>query len=162
MKVCEAMPAAHLKLRLKALMIDYVTIVIYLLVLLLVSLSLYIVILDGMPELTESQSHWTSFLTTILPIWTYYVFKEAKPPHQTLGKKRAGLTVTYTRNRIRGSILRNIGKFLPWQLAHYAMITVLHYCKYFFLKIVINYFRLTIHYTHSHFPSFYINIRDYN
>lgn len=36
-------------------MIDYVTIVIYLLVLLLVSLSLYIVILDGMPELTESR-----------------------------------------------------------------------------------------------------------
>jgi len=133
------MPAAHLKLRLKALMIDYVTIVIYLLVLLLVSLSLYIVILDGMPELTESQSHWTSFLTTVLPIWTYYVFKEAKPPHQTLGKKRAGLTVTYTRNRIRGSILRNIGKFLPWQLAHYAMIKGLFQDDFLLPSVLITY-----------------------
>ena len=70
-------------------MIDYVTIVIYLLVLLLVSLSLYIVILDGMPELTESQSHWTSFLTTVLPIWTYYVFKEAKAAASNI-RKEAG------------------------------------------------------------------------
>lgn len=104
----------HLKVRLKALLIDYLMIVGYLLLLSLIMLSLYFFVLEGIPDISEKQTHWLSFLTTVLPIAVYYTIKEMAPPYQTSGKKKAGLIVKFKGNPLIGSIVRNILKFLPW------------------------------------------------
>lgn len=116
------MHTASLKLRLKALWIDYLHILGYLLVLALVVASLYIFILDGFPETTESQSHWIAFLTTTLPVTIYFTIREGRAPYISFGKKKVGLVIQYTKSPMLSSLIRNTLKFLPWHLGHYSVI----------------------------------------
>jgi len=81
---------------LKALLIDYLTILGYLMVLAIVIAGIYFFLLDGIPEFTESQSHWTAFLTTTLPVTLYFTIREARTPYATFGKEKIGLKVKYS------------------------------------------------------------------
>lgn len=116
------MQLTHLKKRLQALFFDYLLILGYLLLLFLIIMGIYLLILDGIPSFNESQSHWISFWTTVLPVTLFFSFQEMRPPYQSFGKKRLDLQVSYKQQSWLGSLLRNVMKFLPWQLGHFAVI----------------------------------------
>jgi hypothetical protein len=111
------------KQRIKALVIDYLFIVLYLIVLFSLTMGFYYLLFDGIPDFTEEKIQWISFLTTVFPITIFFTIKEARKPFASIGKKKVGLTVKYLKNPILGSLIRNILKFLPWQLGHMAVIS---------------------------------------
>lgn len=115
-----------IKLRLKALFIDYLCILAYLVILFLLIMSIYTFILNGIPEFTETQSQWIASLTTVFPITIYFILKEARKPYASFGKEKVGLRVRYVGNPIKGSTIRNILKFLPWQFGHFSVIKGLY------------------------------------
>lgn len=116
------MESAGLKLRIKALFIDYLSIILYLGILFAVTMGIYHLFFQGIPEFTEQKSQWISLLTTVLPVTVYFTIKECGKSFASFGKKKVGLKVIYLKNPIIGSTIRNIMKFLPWQLAHMAVI----------------------------------------
>lgn len=116
------MKSANLKLRIKALLIDYFCIVIYLCILLGLAIAIYFMFFQSIPRFTEEKSQWIALLTTVLPITIYFTIKEAGKSFASFGKKKTGLKVIYSGNPIMGSIIRNILKFLPWQLGHMSVI----------------------------------------
>lgn len=118
---------ANLNIRLKALFWDWLFISAYLIVLMMVSLLLYYSILGSIPELTEVQSQWIAFLTSVLPIICIFSIWESNPHFASMGKRKAGLVVKYRQNPIRGSIIRNVLKFLPWQFGHMSAIRGIYY-----------------------------------
>lgn len=111
-----------IKRRIKALLIDYVCIVAYLIILFVLMISIYTFILNGIPQFTEIQNQWLAFLTTVFPVTIYFIIKESRKPYASFGKKKAGLKISYTKSPIKGSVIRNILKFLPWQFGHLSVI----------------------------------------
>lgn len=116
-----------MKLRIKALFIDYLFIILYLLILFSLFLFIYFIFFDGIPEMTEKQSQWIAFLTTVLPITIVHITLESRKPYASLGKQKIGLVVSYKYNPLLSSIIRNIFKFMPWQFAHFAVIRGVYY-----------------------------------
>jgi RDD family len=116
------MKSASFKLRIKALLIDYLCIVLYLFVLFALTMSIYFLFFNGIPEFTEKQSQLIASLTTVVPITIYFTIQESRNSFASFGKKKAGLKVTYLKNPIIGSLIRNILKFLPWQFGHMSVI----------------------------------------
>jgi uncharacterized RDD family membrane protein YckC len=119
---CGLMKSAGLKLRIKALFIDYLSIILYLVALFAVTMGFYLLFFHGIPEFTEKQSQWIALLTTVLPVTVYFTIRESGEPFASFGKRKVGLKVVYLKNPIISSTIRNIMKFLPWQLAHMAVI----------------------------------------
>lgn len=113
---------AGIKLRLKALFLDYLCIMAYLLILFILVMSFYKFVLKEIPQFTEPMSQWIAFLSTVFPITSYFIIKESRKPYETFGKKKVGLKILYEGNPIKGSIIRNILKFLPWQCGHLSVI----------------------------------------
>ena len=116
---------APLKLRFKALFIDYLCIVAYLLVLMGVAMACYKLFFGKVPEFTVMQSQLVAFFTSVLPVMGWFAFVESRKDFASLGKRKVGIQVKYVKfgkNPIVSSILRNALKFLPWQLAHMAVI----------------------------------------
>lgn len=65
------------------------------------------------------------YLYVILPIVLWFAFKDLKGG--TYGKKKAGLTVYFRNKSLIYSIIRNLVKFLPWQLGHiYTIHSIYH------------------------------------
>lgn len=120
------MRAAGIKLRIKALVLDYICISVYLIILTIVAMGIYFIVFRRIPEFTEIQSQGIAFLTTILPITIYFSIKESSEYFATCGKKKVGIKVKYYKNSVIGSIIRNILKFLPWQFGHMAVIRGIH------------------------------------
>ncbi|MBM7614344.1 RDD family protein [Alkaliphilus hydrothermalis] len=116
------MNGANFKIRIKALIIDYLCILAYLIILFIITISIYNFLLKGIPQFTEIESQWISFISTVFPITTYFIIKESRKPYASFGKKKMGLKIVYKDNPIKGSIIRNIFKFLPWQFAHLSII----------------------------------------
>mgnify|MGYP000937102284 CR=1 FL=1 len=117
------MKNANLGLRIKALLIDYLYIIVYLAELFGLAMAVYFWFFKGIPEFTQIQSQWIAFLTTVLPITVFFTIMEAGKASATFGKKKVKLKVIYLNNPIMGSLIRNIFKFLPWQLGHMAVIS---------------------------------------
>ncbi len=119
------MKIAPLKLRFKALFIDYLCIVAYLVVLTGVALACYKLFFGEVPQFTALQSQLVAFITSVLPVMGWFAFVESKGDFASLGKRKVGIQVKYVKfgkYPLVGSILRNALKFLPWQLAHMAVI----------------------------------------
>lgn len=116
------MISKNFKQRISALLIDYICIIIYLLILFALTMCVYYIFFKNIPEFTEAASQWISFITTVLPVTLYYTIKESKKPFASFGKKKTGLMVHHSNKAITGSLIRNVLKFLPWQLGHVAVI----------------------------------------
>ncbi len=111
---------ANLKKRFLALLLDFLVIVCYGVVLFGVSMLIYKVILDGIPDFSELQMNVVS-LVLIVPAVLYCIIMESSGRCATLGKRKLKIkvaSVTSGSIRIWQIVLRNIIKFLPWQLAH--------------------------------------------
>lgn len=112
-----------IKRRLFELSIDYLVILGYLCFLLLGTVLFYQFILEEIPKLTSIQTQIISTITSVIPIILMFTFFDYYLQFGSLGKKAANLKLFYyTNKRFKASLLRNIIKFSPWQLAHMGVI----------------------------------------
>ena len=116
--------------RLLAFGVDYAVIAAYLIVLLVVGLTLTFGP-SGEAWATALANPWRmhllAFVTTVLPVTLYFAFTESGPRGGSIGKRRLDLEVTTTegtRPSLSQTLLRNALKFMPWQLAHTAMLSI--------------------------------------
>ncbi|WP_239430351.1 RDD family protein [Sporosarcina sp. ACRSL] len=106
--------------RLKELLVDYAVIIAYLVLLLIINVVIIFLVLKEIPAYTETQSQLIATFTSVIPIiliFSYLDFKDG-----SIGKRAAGLKLMYVHKRFSSSLVRNIIKFLPWQLGHVGVI----------------------------------------
>lgn len=71
--------------------------------------------------------HLLAFATTVLPLTLYFAVTESGQHGASWGKRRRGLRVEAldgAQASFGRSLLRNAVKFLPWHLAHTAMLAI--------------------------------------
>ena len=110
-----------LKKRMIEFLFDYLFILAYLALLFLGSMLFYIIFFNGIPEFTEIQSQCLAFFTSVLPITLLFTFLDYAK-NGSFGKAKAGLELVYQKKTVQASLIRNIIKFLPWQLGHMGTI----------------------------------------
>ncbi|MEN0648052.1 RDD family protein [Caldifermentibacillus hisashii] len=110
-----------IKNRLIELLIDYLIIIVYLVLLLIVNLGIILFIFKGVPKYTEIQAQLIATFTSVIPIILIFSYLDYFK-NGSIGKRVSGLKLTYTNQRFSSSLLRNIIKFLPWQLGHVGVI----------------------------------------
>ena len=109
------------KKRMIEFLFDYLFILAYLLLLFLGSMLIYIIFFNGVPEFTEIQSQWLVFFTSVLPITLLFTYLDYAK-NGSFGKVKAGLELVYQKKTVQASLIRNVIKFLPWQLGHMGTI----------------------------------------
>ena len=109
------------KKRMIEFLFDYLFILAYLVFLFLGSMLIYIIFFNGVPEFTEIQSQWIVFLTSVLPIILLFTYLDYAK-NGSFGKVKAGLELVYQKKTVQASLIRNVIKFLPWQLGHMGTI----------------------------------------
>ena len=62
------------KKRMIEFLFDYLFILAYLVLLFIISMLIYIIFFNGVPEFTEIQSQWLVFFTSVLPITLLFTF----------------------------------------------------------------------------------------
>lgn len=112
-----------LKKRFFALFIDYLVIVAYGGILAILSRLLQPVL---MPLFTSDPitAELTGFFLITLPVVLYFFLFESSSHMGTFGKRKAGIKVVDASGnqiRKRTALIRSIVKFLPWELAHFAI-----------------------------------------
>lgn len=108
-------------LRLKAFLIDYIFIFIYL---------TFIIFLSIFPQVRElfmgsnMKAQLIGFLIVTLPVSLYFIIGDSVIGKQTFGKRRIGIQVVNQMGEglsVIHSILRTSLKFLPWEMSHYLV-----------------------------------------
>lgn len=120
MKILAINPIS-VKKRMIEFLFDYLFILTYLVFLFLGSMLIYIIFFNGVPEFTEIQSQGLVFLTSVLPITLLFTFLDYAK-NGSFGKAKAGLELVYQKKTVQASLIRNIIKFLPWQIGHMGTI----------------------------------------
>lgn len=115
-----------IKDRFIALLIDYLIIWIYLITLAIIMIIFYVIFFDGIPEFNHVTSQLIAFFTTVLPITLGFAWMEYRYPFGTIGKRKRNLKVSYKNNSFTSSLLRNVLKFLPWQIGHFGVISAMY------------------------------------
>ena len=116
-----AINSISFKKRMMEFLFDYLFILAYLLILFLGSMLIYIIFFNGIPEFTEIQSQWLVFFTSVLPIILLFTYLDYKN-NGSFGKAKAGLELVYQKKTVQAGLIRNVIKFLPWQLGHMGTI----------------------------------------
>ncbi len=117
------MPAAGVWVRLKAFMLDYIGIVLYLLMVIVLTTF----IAPGIQNLFQASlgiAQLTGFLLVTLPISLYFAVFDSRHFHGTFGKKKMKLQVVGLNGEGIGivrSAIRVAIKFLPWELSHFLV-----------------------------------------
>lgn len=117
-------------LRIKAFMFDYLLILGY-----LVALGIVGMLLTLGPVGSEWSGFFSSplrkgllaFFTTVLPVVTYFAWNEGSAVGATWGKRRVGLKVVGLDGQRLGrsqALVRSVVKFVPWQMAHTALLHI--------------------------------------
>lgn len=110
-----------IKKRFYELLIDYLVIMAYIFLLFIVNATIFTFIFEGFPKYTENHVQIITTCTSVIPtifIFSYLDFYK----RGSIGKKAAGLKLLYENHQFRSSLIRNIIKFLPWQLGHIGVI----------------------------------------
>jgi len=110
-----------MKKRLLELLVDYVFIVAYLLLLLFINFGISMFIFKGIPEYTEIQAQLIATFFSVLPIMLIFSYLDYFKKG-SIGKRVARLKLVYSNDSFTSSLLRNVIKFLPWQLGHIGVI----------------------------------------
>lgn len=116
------MNAAKLSARFKSLFIDYLVITAYAIVLFALNISVHFIVFGGIRKFSSMESHVISFIMLVFPVFFYFFITESKGKYASIGKRYSKIHIDYKRVGSFSSIIRNILKLLPWQLAHIAVI----------------------------------------
>lgn len=108
------------KQSLKEWAIDYLVILLVLIVIAIVFSILY-ALMGRVPEVRESQANYLAFFASVLPVIVLFCYLDYKGG--SYGKRRAGIKIVFENRTIWKTLLRNIIKFIPWQLGHMATIS---------------------------------------
>lgn len=112
---------ASFLLRLKAFLLDYLLILVYLAILFIIALFL-------MPSIrllfqnSLIQAQMFGFLLITLPVSLYFIITDSRIGKQSFGKKRAKIRVLNQKGEpasVLQMTIRTIIKFLPWELSHF-------------------------------------------
>jgi uncharacterized RDD family membrane protein YckC len=118
---------ARPKQRAYAFMFDFLIIVGYILILLVIGVGINF-LSGGLALLTSPIAmNVVAFVVLVLPVILYFALQESSPQQATWGKRRAKIRVTTVqgaRMSVWQSLLRSAIKFLPWQLAHISVIYI--------------------------------------
>jgi len=120
MEILEINPIS-VKKRMTELLFDYLLIITYLGILFLCAITYYYIVFNGVPMQTEFQAQTLTFFISVLPIMLYFTFSDYAR-NGSFGKSKAGLRLVYQKKTIQASFIRNLIKFLPWQLGHMGTI----------------------------------------
>lgn len=122
------MPTAGVWVRLKAFTLDYIWLLLYLLVIVLLST----VLLPGIQNFFNGPvgiAQLTGFLLVTLPISLYFAIGDSNFFNGTFGKRKLKIQVTDLADQPIGlprSLFRIIMKFLPWELSHFLVYRLIH------------------------------------
>lgn len=105
----------------KELLVDYLVILVYLSVLFVINLVFILFIFKGIPPYTETQSQLIATFISVIPIVIIFSYLDYYK-NGSIGKRVSGLKLIYEQHRFSSSLLRNVIKFLPWQLGHLGVI----------------------------------------
>jgi uncharacterized RDD family membrane protein YckC len=114
---------APMRYRFIALAIDYLVFVIYGVFLFGLSF-LFRPLFSELFTSSAEVAQLTGFVFITLPVIMYFVLGESSKGMGSIGKRKLGLAVTDhkgERIRIFRSLIRNLIKFTPWELAHFAI-----------------------------------------
>ena len=109
------------KQRMKELIFDYLFIILYLFVIFLVSMAVYFLFFNGIPKMSEPQAQLIVILTSVIPIILIFAYLDYSKDG-SIGKQKSGLKLIYKHKSFRASFIRNLIKFLPWQIGHMSTI----------------------------------------
>lgn len=110
-----------IKIRLKELLIDYLVILAYLVALFIVNAAIMLFVFKEIPAYSETQSQLIATFTSVIPIILIFSYLDFYK-HGSIGKRVVGLKLIYEKRNFSSSVLRNVIKFLPWQLGHLGVI----------------------------------------
>lgn len=108
------------KMTIKELLVDYLVILLYLAVLLFLNLIFIKFVFGDIPKYTELQSQLIATFTSVIPVVLSFTYLDSRGG--SIGKRKAGLELDFRGDKKISSIIRNIIKFLPWQLGHLGVI----------------------------------------
>lgn len=95
---------------------------IYIVLLFSVTMLFYTILFGEIPEISQVGTQIIAALTTVVPICVFSTIYEVKSKYGSIGKRKMGLKVVSSSNSLYHPIIRNTVKFLPWQMAHIAVI----------------------------------------
>lgn len=127
--------------RIKELVIDWLVICVYLIILAIISVSFYMIVFKGIPKTTEVQSQLIATITSVIPIIIIFSILDFKKG--SIGKQKLGLKLYFKKREFKYSVIRNIVKFMPWQIGHMATIHGI-YTEFDTLSIVLQIISLTL------------------
>ena len=116
--------------RVKAFMIDYIFILIYIGLLLGTSLLVSKVFKLKPDNLNPAAGELIAFATLTLPVILYFTLSENGKYGGTIGKRKMGLQVvnnTLNKANVGQLLIRNCIKFLPWELAHFFIFQLFYF-----------------------------------
>jgi len=114
----------------KAFIIDYVIILIYIGLLLGATLLVSNVFKLKLDNLSPVAGEVIAFVTLTLPVILYFTLSENGKYAGTIGKRKLGLHVvgkTSTTATAWQLLIRNCIKFLPWELAHFFIFQLFYF-----------------------------------
>lgn len=127
--------------RIKELVIDWLVICIYLIMLAIISISFYMIVFKGIPKVTELQSQLIATITSVIPIIIIFSILDFR--RGSIGKLKVGLKLYFKKREFKYSVIRNIVKFLPWQIGHMATIHGI-YTEFDTISIILQIIALTL------------------
>ena len=127
--------------RIKELVIDWLVICIYLIILAIISISFYMIVFKGIPKVTELQSQLIATITSVIPIIIIFSILDFKKG--SIGKQKVGLKLYFKEREFKYSVIRNVIKFLPWQIGHMATIHGI-YTEFDTISIILQIISLTL------------------
>ena len=126
----------------KELIFDYLVIILYLFVIFLVSMAVYFLFFNGIPKMSEPQAQLIVVLTSVIPIILIFAYLDYSKDG-SIGKQKAGLKLIYKHKSFRASFIRNLIKFLPWQIGHMATIHGI-YTRFDAISIILEIVAITL------------------
>ena len=127
--------------RIKELVIDWLVICIYLIMLAIISVSFYMIVFKVISKVTELQSQLIATITSVIPIISIFSILDFR--RGSIGKQKVGLKLYFKKREFKYSVIRNIVKFLPWQIGHMATIHGI-YTEFDTISIVLQIIALTL------------------
>ena len=117
-----------LKRRLIAFFIDYFIIILYA-IFLWITGSLVFKLFNISTDITNPvRTQLIGFFTLTLPVFAYFFLSEKSSKRGSIGKRKLNLYIDDSHSKWRNGIfLRNILKFLPWEIAHTGVHWIMFY-----------------------------------